>query len=676
MEFQNRIIKEYVKIGDSVLYGGKHAGSDAEHQGSEYIAKEMQIIGLENIEKVAIPTSKFQFNDAEISVITSVAEKMTIKPYGYVAPGTTKDGISAELVDVGSSRKSVYENLDIKGKIVLIQAVGTLEGTGLSAQFHEAILNGAVGILTYAVEDVLNKDVIRVQPPNILPEIPILGISINQADYLKRLLRLHKKLKINIKVDAVLVPNGGTTYNIVGEIPGAYSDEKIIFTGHLDHYFRCIQDNISSVATLLGIAKAMIDSGYKPKRTIIFALHGSHETGMLDSKYPYISGSYKLLAGPKKSWTGKALVDINFEYSALKLNEFRVITSIENIKLYEKFLDYIPKKVPGYETVAQDVRAEDYYILSWADTISYISQGVPIIINDAISEQIYAKTSPYIGRDHSNYDNFEVYSEEAARGNTGVFGALAIYIDNTPALELDFTGQVKRIRAATNFELLTSLNMDAEKFKKSLCTLEGTGSAIFTELQKFNTAYIEQINNSLNEQTMKRTFRSAEKTNEIILRVYKSLQETIDKIAPLDFIIVGHQKYTDNIMLFQNGIELLKSGNVKAALDDCILNIDLARSSYSFSKVVVQHISDQVVSPKYKSHRTWAQGKELSCLTLYEVVESLKSKYDTTGEDYTLEIKMLEFEMATEINLLSDVLNNEIEGINQATAILQGIDLS
>ena len=52
IEYQVDFVREYSKIGDSVLYGGKHCGSDAEHKGAEFIAECLKEIGVPKVELI------------------------------------------------------------------------------------------------------------------------------------------------------------------------------------------------------------------------------------------------------------------------------------------------------------------------------------------------------------------------------------------------------------------------------------------------------------------------------------------------------------------------------------------------------------------------------------------------------------------------------------------------
>ena len=433
--YQIDFVKRYAEIGDSKLYGGKHCGSSAEQAGAIEIEKQLKKLGLSNVKRVPVDTGYYQFNDATLKLINSDIE---IKPYGYVSPGTEECGIEAEIVDVNKATKSDFKNRDVKGKIVLFAAMGSLDGGNLAGQMEEALLNEVAAMIIYAVEDVLDDETIRVQPPNIISTVPIVGICRKDAQIIKEMSSNNSCIG-NLWVDAQFSPAGGTTYNVIGEIPGKLSEEKIIYTAHLDHYFRCLQDNISTCATLLGTAKAMIDSGYQPNRSIVFLFHGSHETGLMDSRYPYIYGSYKMAKLYESEFREKAIANLNFEYTALSQHCLQGLAYLCCNNIYKNYFPYSPELVGGFKIKNNSSPQSEYYIMSWADNISYLNIGVPSYLNDAITEQLYTGTSLYVGRDHSNKDNWEVFDEKTLEDVARFYGGLAIYIDALPFIDLDFT---------------------------------------------------------------------------------------------------------------------------------------------------------------------------------------------------------------------------------------------
>jgi len=652
-EYQMNFAKQYSMIGDHGLYGGKHAGSKAEQEGSSMIAEELIRLGLKNVEQIPISTCKFQFNNATISFPTINGGRV-IKPYSYTAPGTDFEGLAAEIVDVGLSQKDSYINLDVKGKIALIEAMGVLEGSFLSAQIMQAELNGAIGVITYSTEDVLNEETIRTMPLNYLAKIPAVAVCLNDSKYIKQVIAENPENRANLQVDVELLPDDGTSYEVVGEIPGI-SDERIIFSAHLDHFFRCMQDDISAVVTLLGIARGMIESGYQPQRTITFVFNSSHETGMLDARYPYIVGSYKLLKEKKQDWLGKTILDINFEYSALELNQLSAFGSHEINSLYREYLNYVPEKVDGFNAVSKEVGTDDYLFLSWADTISYISNGIPTFMNDSLHEQIYEMTSPYIGRDHSNHDNLEIFSEDALRTNTRHFGGLGIFVDNLPIAQLDFSERA-RILVLTNEELAVAQRQSVETSDYEIALQEHLtiATGLYGVVATRNKDGFLMTEESLT-------------INREMLLIYKEVVDTFDKISPQDFITPAHKKHLGDIQLLEEAIEAIKNNEVDRALAEIIPGIDIAACSKYFQNEIVEHAKARINSKDWAHKRLWARERELSCLTLFDTIQRLQQKAGQPDAEYSLELEELKNEVQAEKNLLVQCLERETTSLRQTT---------
>jgi Zn-dependent M28 family amino/carboxypeptidase len=87
--------------------------------------------------------------------------------------------------------------------------------------------------------------------------------------------------------------------NVLAVLPGsdpALAGEYILLMAHLDHegvdpdlpgdkIYNGAMDNATGTATLLEVARAMIESGTRPKRSILFAAVTAEEDGLLGSEY-------------------------------------------------------------------------------------------------------------------------------------------------------------------------------------------------------------------------------------------------------------------------------------------------------------------------------------------------------------------------------------------------------
>lgn len=116
--------------------------------------------------------------------------------------------------------------------------------------------------------------------------------------------KARKKIKVDsISVDAdsimvieKIIPINLSMKNILGMIPGELSDEYVIVGAHYDHLgidanikgdsiFNGADDNASGVSAVLQIARGFVESGTKPKRTIIFAFWDGEEKKLLGSNF-------------------------------------------------------------------------------------------------------------------------------------------------------------------------------------------------------------------------------------------------------------------------------------------------------------------------------------------------------------------------------------------------------
>lgn len=661
-------VRDYARIGDSQLYGGKHGGSDAEHEGARYIAGRLREIGIPKVELVETPATRYQFDDADLKVL-SEKDPMEIKPYGYRSPGTGKEGITGQLIDAGTATRDELAAMDIKGKIAMFQGMDVLEAGNLIAQMEECIANGAKALLVYSTEEILNEDTIRIQTPMNKSPVSIAGISLRHANYLKGLLS-KGPVEVNLAVDSDYTPDSGVTYNVLGEIPGTVSEEKIVFSAHLDHFFRCLQDNIASCAALLGIAEAMIKSGYKPRRSILFAFHGSHECALIDSKYPYISGSYETVQQKLPQWKGKVIADINFEYAALELEALTAVSSIGNEVNLFRYLDYSPELTGGFQRKDKGTGAEQYYGLSWCDGISYCTSGIPVYTNDIISEQLEGK-SPYIGRDHSNFDDWGSYSIDALRDSIRFYGGFGIYLDSLPYVEIDFSSQSRRMHAETEFDSLDEEGMKTAKMRTTLKVLEETSGKLLKAFQHKNQEYLENLDEGLDLSRQKEVFDRARKANEQVLHIFDYFQSKIDGIAPSDFLISRSGKYLMNVALLGEAEDALKNGDGKAAKDK-LMEVDMAGISYYFSESTAERMCRQVCGKEYYARRSWARGRELNCQTLYPLMVSLKRKNDSDRKDFQEEIKMVKKATRGEMLRFIFELKKEFRVIKKAVKKING----
>lgn len=102
-----------------------------------------------------------------------------------------------------------------------------------------------------------------------------------------RLLAHNTPVKLEFDLKSRIVPEGKTSYNMIGEIYGSdKKDEVIMLGGHLDswHSATGATDNAIGCATMMEAARILKAIGVKPRRTIRVACWGGEEQGLLGSQ--------------------------------------------------------------------------------------------------------------------------------------------------------------------------------------------------------------------------------------------------------------------------------------------------------------------------------------------------------------------------------------------------------
>lgn len=647
-DWQSKIAGEYLEIGDSEVWGAKHCGSDAENEGSRYLAEKLKEIGVDKVELIPVTTDRCQFNDAVISFVDE--ERQAIRPYCNVSAGTDSEGVTAKVVDCGMGTKPELDAVDVAGKVVILcNDLNITEANPfLSISLLELEERGAAAacVWTKGVAQDTNMAVMN----NFAIQMPVLSITPGEAEILKGV-----NGRVHLVVDSTIIPDGGTTYEVVGEIIGSESDERIVYTAHLDHYHRCLQDNVSAVITLLGIARAMVESGYKPRRTITFVFNGSHELGHVLSTSPDLKGPYELFMDKRTDIPGKAIANINFEYTAMTQHELRSLTSYETMSSYLDYVSQMPSGCTGFDKIASDVRAGDYYLLTWCDAIISIISGVPCYMNDAITEQIYLGDSPYIGRDHSNKDNWEIFSPQALRTCTFWYGCLAAFLDAKGYVEMDFSKRMDAI-AFTDDEkkLLDDEVIAYRSFEQAAVLVKESGTGLYAKAAEKNKS-----ENSMTQEIAA--------VNRRILDIHKTIGTYTDRFMAnlITTLCPANKAYVSNLGMMRAAQAMLKEGKYHDAVGT-LCGIDIAGLAYQFDG---KYIDDCVEYIEGKN-ATWTKDRTCKCFPMTDVMAALKNK-GADSLDYDEEIALLDRQIEKikaliqeELTELSGVLNAASEDIN------------
>jgi carboxypeptidase Q len=139
------------------------------------------------------------------------------------------------------------------------------------------------------------------------PSKTVPTVILRNDDYgrIERLLADGDDVKMEFTIVNHIYPEGKTSYNVVGEIPGSdKADEVVMLGGHLDswHSATGATDNAIGSSIMLEAARLIQTMGLKPRRTVRVALWSGEEEGLLGS-LAYVKQHFGTAEDPKPEWS-------------------------------------------------------------------------------------------------------------------------------------------------------------------------------------------------------------------------------------------------------------------------------------------------------------------------------------------------------------------------------------
>ena len=159
------------------------------------------------------------------------------------------------------------------------------------------------------------------------------------------------------------------TYNIVGKIPGTDSDSMILLSAHYDSYFEGFQDDNAAVAMIIGIARALLRGGYKPRHTIVVCALAAEEWGISDTKYDWSTGAYRQVFEARPEWQGHVIADLNFELPA------HAHSTRDAVRCTYEYADFVRSFVDAVqmpEGIYPEGMTTLYPIETWSDDLMFM----------------------------------------------------------------------------------------------------------------------------------------------------------------------------------------------------------------------------------------------------------------------------------------------------------------
>lgn len=333
--FDGQAAYEYVKVLASDAMIGRKSGEPGGQWAADYVISKLKDWGLEP----AGPQGRFyqdmtfEYYEVERGAALSIVAHNRTRDfiYGedwrqstYSGSGTAGAGVVFAGYGISAPQKEYddYAGIDVKGKLVLfatetprrfqdtLKEESLLQNRVKAAQDH-----GALGALMFQSESQpaygffrggLKKEIYR-------PDFLILSVESKVVDFIfkwqkadpryffQQIESTGKPQSYDLAVQSLVslkavFDEKRPAQNILAKISGSdpkLKNEYVIVGAHMDHLgvdmsgdiLNGADDNASGTAVVMEAARVMKRNGFKPKRTILFALWAAEEEGLLGSKY-------------------------------------------------------------------------------------------------------------------------------------------------------------------------------------------------------------------------------------------------------------------------------------------------------------------------------------------------------------------------------------------------------
>ncbi|MBR0152563.1 MAG: M28 family peptidase [Lachnospiraceae bacterium] len=627
------VMDKLISFKCNPVLGYRSSGSAAEFAAADYLYNEMRRIGLKNVHKEAVRVDNFEFKNAELSYPqgNGLDRKVVL---AALQANCFAENEEIELVYVGKGTEKDYEGRDVRGKWVLVD-IDMANEWWVYWPLMEAKFHGIAGMIIVQVSGYCewSEDTLGAQDISAPADTPCLSMTVREAKLIKAAIeREGGVLKCRLTADS-RVTNNGITHNVIGEIPGT-SDEVIYLIGHYDAYFTAFSDNPSGIGCMLGICKAFIESGYKPRRTLRVCMHGAEEWGIENTRYDWARGAtMQVRSHPEWGRNGFLLLNLDGNLISADAKEAQVRTCYEMVDAMMEIGSSIEGNIYPFGTQSP--------LWTWTESYMYAMLGIPTV--ESWYEGVNFWPSYHSTSDQKDVNN---YSDEAFLSSHILYGTMLQRFDALDVRPLHFralfekvlescdenVGECESFKAAVR-DAIEAADLLEEKGRK-LCGLT-------EETQEFNT-----------------------KVAKIFARIINELFG-LDWYETYDFI---HARNRNNIGMMREALAALASGDYQKAAD-AMFGVDLCKYGRHFDRQTYDFVVDQVLGEDHVD--TWANDKVGSIADVYDVNRDIVALANGEGRNVLAICAKLDAELAKQREELREKLGREEKLIRELAQMMR-----
>ena len=291
-----------------------------------------------------------------------------------------------------------------------------LNGAQIGEQIDAFLL--ANNVLVRVNESQLDRGLVRAfnnRTFDVTKVVPTVVLRNEDFGRIARLLGKKTPVKLEFDIRNRVIPEGTTSYNMIGEIYGSdKKDEVIMLGGHLDswHSATGATDNAVGCATMMEAARILKAIGVKPRRTIRVACWSGEEQGLLGSR-AYVKKHFGTAEAPTPEFA-KFGGYFNIDSGTGRVRALSVFGPPETAAILREAISSFGDL--GFAGVA----ASSSRGLGGTDSTSFNNAGLPGISSQQDPIEYFA------GSWHTNIDTYERIIEDDVKKSAVIFAA-AVY---------------------------------------------------------------------------------------------------------------------------------------------------------------------------------------------------------------------------------------------------------
>jgi Iap family predicted aminopeptidase len=423
------VVRELAAIGASDL-GFRVAGTPEDDATCALVAGRMAALGLQ-VELEPVPVDAWRFRGASLAV---AGEVLQCSSFGGV-PGTPPGGLEGELVYVGEGTRGELRHLDLVGRIALFGWRGDqLFWPSLTAA--ELGRAGALAVVCTCLLGARYYQGVRAlgsfDAMWLAGSPPLAYLAREDAEQLISRLRAQETLRARVVIDAQLI-RGATAHNVVGVLPGRSHEAPIVIGAHHDCWFSAAFDDATGVASMLAMAKALVDTGYEPERSFVFTSHTAEEYGRADSAFDWLIGAWWQIAHQHPEWASDVALYVNIEGTGMACP-----TGVDSPPELRRFARHVLARArrDGLLRHGNTWGVPRTGTEQWP----FAAAGVPSLgLADQVDE--YMRVAY-----HTQHDRIELVDPASLRDAMRLYARVVVAADRNPGALLDLAARPRDIR--------------------------------------------------------------------------------------------------------------------------------------------------------------------------------------------------------------------------------------